>query len=90
MGTALITLKVMPVGVDVDLEDLKNSIKEKVEAAKGQQVNFTEEPVAFGLKAVLASFSLDESIELDPIENQVGEIEEVNSVVVADMRRAFG
>ena len=35
-------------------------------------------------------FSIDEEQELDPIEDTLRQIENVNSVQVTDMRRAFG
>ncbi len=90
MGIALITLKIMPASPDVDLEVIKNSVKEKVEEGKGEKVSFEEHPVAFGLKSIQVRFSLDEANELEPIENAVGEVENVSSVSVEDMRRAFG
>lgn len=90
MGTALITLKVMPESPDVDLEDLKSKAKETIEKSEGQVSEIKEEPVAFGLKAVIISFSLDESKELEPLEKELNAVEEVSSVQVIDMRRAFG
>jgi len=35
-------------------------------------------------------FDIDESQEIDPIEEGLRKIENVNSVQVVDMRRAFG
>ncbi|MFW5846911.1 MAG: elongation factor 1-beta [Nanoarchaeota archaeon] len=90
MGTALIILKIMPTSPDVDLEAIKEKAKEKIESGKGENLKFEEKPVAFGLKSIMASFSLDESVELESIENALSEIENVNSVSVEDMRRAFG
>lgn len=91
MGIALIKLKLMPESLEVDLEELKTKAKEVIESNKGKQVAFEEEPIAFGLKAVIASFSQDEADgELEPIENSLRELEGISSVEVADMRRAFG
>lgn len=90
MGTALVKLKIMPTSPDVNLEEIKQNSKEIIEKNKGEKTSFNEEPVAFGLKAVIASFSIDESNELEPIEESLKKIENVNSVQVADMRRAFG
>lgn len=90
MGTALITLKIMPASPETDLEAIKEKAKSIIEEGKGEEIQFKEEPVAFGLKAVIASFSIDEDNGLEPIENKIKEIEEVNSCDVIDMRRAFG
>ncbi len=89
MGTALITIKIMPESLDVDLEALKSKAKETIEKNEGKVSGTKEEPVAFGLKSVIISFSLDENKELEPLEKELN-TEEVSSVQVIDMRRAFG
>lgn len=90
MGIALIKMKIMPTSPEVDLEELKERIKEVIEKNLGKPTDFSEEPIAFGLKAIIAGFELNESIELDSIEENLKEVENVNSVQVIDMRRAFG
>jgi translation elongation factor aEF-1 beta len=90
MGTAMVIIKIMPVSPDINLEQIKHSAKQIIEHNKGKNPRFNEEPIVFGFKAVLASFELDESYELEPIENALGKIENVNSSQVVDMRRAFG
>jgi len=90
MGTALVKLKIMPVNPSVDLEVIKEKAKEIIEKESDGIVNFEEEPVAFGLKAVIAGFAIDESKQIDPIQDEVAEIEDVNSAEVSDFRRAFG
>ncbi len=90
MGVALIKIKIMPTSPDVNLEEIKTKAQETIKKGKGEKINFAEEPVAFGLKAVIASFSQDESEKLDPIEEELKTIENVNSVQIIDMRRAFG
>ena len=90
MGIALIKIKLMPTSPEVNLEEIKTKAKEIIESNKGLRSTFDEEPIAFGLKAVIANFDLDEENELEPIENQLREIENVNSAEVVDMRRAFG
>ena len=90
MGTALITLKIMPISPEVNLEEIKEKTKAIIENKQGKNIRFEEEPIAFGLKAVKALFDIDESIELETIEQEIEKLEKVNSVQVADMRRAFG
>ncbi len=90
MGTALITIKLMPVSPDVNLEEIKEKAKALLEEKQGKNARFEEQPIAFGLKAVIVYFDIDESIDLDPIEEELGKIENVNSSQVTDMRRAFG
>ena len=80
----------MPTGLEIDLEEIKNKSETIIKENKGENIIFSEEPIAFGLKAVIANFALDEKNELDPIEESLRKIEEVNSAEVVDMRRAFG
>jgi len=91
MGIALIKIKLMPSSPDVNLEKIKEKAKKIVENNKGARVSFEEQPIAFGLKAVIVGFEQNEDNgELEPMENALREIEDVNSVEVVDMRRAFG
>jgi len=90
MGTAVIKIKIMPSSVEEDLEEIKKQAEKTILNRKGTHCKFEEENIAFGLKAVIVSFALDESLELEIIERGLEKIEGVNSVQVIDMRRAFG
>jgi elongation factor 1-beta len=90
MGTALITIKIMPESPDTELEAIKEKARETIAKGQGKVDGTKEEPIAFGLKAIIVNFALDESKELEPIENELKKIEGVSSVQVIDMRRAFG
>ena len=90
MGTALIKIKLMPTSVDVDLEAMKTNAEKAISETGGEKCTFEEEAVAFGLKAVIAGFALDEEKSLDTVEEKLKTVENVNSVQVIDMRRAFG
>ena len=90
MGTVLIKVKLMPSSPEVNLEEIKEKAKAVVEEAKGEKVRFEEEPIAFGLKALIAFFALDESHDVEPIENKLKELENINSAEIIDVRRAFG
>lgn len=90
MGTALITIKIMPISIEANLKEIQEFAENIVSKGQGKNTRFEEVPIAFGLKALHVFFDLDESIELETIENQLREIENVNSAQVIDMRRAFG
>ena len=85
MGDVGITIKIMPSSPETDLEKVLSNIKEKYNVQ-----DYKIEPIAFGLKAVILFFEIDESQELEPIEEGLKKIENINSVQVIDMRRAFG
>ena len=90
MGTVLIKLKIMPTSPDVNLEEIKEITKTILEKNSANNPKFEEEPIAFGLKAIIASFDMDESKALEPIESAIRNLENVSSAEVSDMRRAFG
>jgi len=90
MGTALIKIKIMPISPETNLDEIKGKAELIINGKEGKNCNFEEQPIAFGLKAVIAGFALDEKYELESIEEELKKIENVNSVEVIDMRRAFG
>ncbi len=85
MGDVLITYKIMPTGVDVDLEKMKNDVTEKLKDIA--KINdFSEEDIAFGLKAlILRVIVKDEGGVTDKIEEILGGIENVQGVVVNEV-----
>ncbi len=89
MGTAGIKIKIMPVSPETDLEKIKKEAKEIIEEKGGKNREYAEEPIAFGLKAVIAFFEWPEEKELEEVENSLKNIENVNSVQIVDMRRLF-
>jgi elongation factor 1-beta len=90
MGTALVKLKIMPDSPDANLEEIKEKASSIINPEADSEAKFEEEPVAFGLKAVIAQFAIDESKEIDPIQEKITELSNVNSAEVCDFRRAFG
>lgn len=90
MGVAVVKIKVMPVSPDVNLEKIKEEVKSKIENMGGKGCNLEEEPIAFGLKAIIAMFAWPEEEELENLESALQSIEDVNSVQVIDIRRAIG
>jgi len=91
MATAGVQFKIMPESLDVDLKKLKEKIKEKIESFNSGVFNESkEEPIAFGLKALIVTFALSESIEVDEVENSIKKIKGVSSIELIDYRRAIG
>lgn len=90
MGIAAVKIKILPESLEIDLENLKQEIKQLVESSGGKNCTFEEEPIAFGLKALIAFFAWQEDNELESLENSLQQINGVSSIQVIDMRRAFG
>jgi len=90
MGTALITLKIMPTSPEVSLEEIQSKAEVVIAEHEGHKPSATIEPVAFGLNSLNISFSRDENLDNDEMLEKVQSIENVNSVEITDFRRAFG
>ena len=92
MARAIITFKIMPESPDVNLEPIKEKAQAiaKEHGALGQML-VKEEPIAFGLIAVLvlAMYNVEDS-DFDAIANLMSEIPEVQSAEVAKMDLALG
>lgn len=89
MGIAAVKIKIMPSSPNANLEKIKEEAKKLIEN-KGKNCQFEEEPIAFGLIAIIAFFAWPEEEELEQLEEKLKNIEEVSSIQVIDMRRAFG
>ncbi len=87
MGIAGIKIKIMPESPESNLDSIKAKAKAIVEEKGGKNREYEEEPIAFGLKAIIAFFELSEDIELEEIEKAFNSIKEVSSTQVIDMRR---
>ena len=92
MAKAIITFKLMPESPEVDLEPIKKkalAIAKKSGAIGEMQVK--EDPIAFGLKAVLvmAMYTVEGS-DFEAIAQEMGNIKQVQSSEVAKMDLALG
>ena len=92
MAKAIITFKLMPESPDVNLEPIKEQAKAiaREAGAIGDMV-VKEEPIAFGLIAVLvlAMFNVDDA-DFDGIAEKMAGIPQVQSAEVAKMDLALG
>jgi elongation factor 1-beta len=89
VGSVIITYKVFPTGVEVNFDDLKK----KIEANLPQYATidgYGEEPIAFGLKALLMQvrFPEDKSGVLDDLEKKLEGISEVSQLQTLMVRRS--
>jgi len=89
-GIAALIVKVMPSSPDVNLVELEEEALELLEKEGAQNISFTEEPIAFGLKAVMIKMAWPEDKETELVVECLNSIEEVSAVDIVDYRRAFG
>jgi elongation factor 1-beta len=87
LGKIVIAYKIFPSESTVDLEVLKEKIKEKL-ADKAAIQKFAEEPIAFGLCALKVTMVLpEEEGILDETEKILNDIEEIGQLQTLGMTR---
>ena len=92
MAKAIITFKLMPESPEIDLAPIKEKALEIAKMAGSiGEMQAKEEPIAFGLKAVLilAMYEVEGS-DFDATAAKMGEIENVQSSEIAKMDLALG
>lgn len=92
MADVIVKLRVMPSSTAIDLKKLGENCKKKIsEFGVKAFYSVTEEPIAFGLKALDFMFLIDEkNSNTDILEAKAKEAEGVESVQILDVRRAVG
>lgn len=91
MGSVVITYKIFPTDITVNFDDLKR----KIEASLPEFATihgYGEEPIAFGLKALLCAVKIPEDKtgvleELEKRFEQIGEISQVQTLMVRRVSR---
>lgn len=87
MGEVVATVKLMPEGPDIDLEQVKINVQTVVdEAAELHKIE--EEPIAFGLVALNVMFIVDDGEGgTEVVEEKLSQIPGVSNIEVMDVRR---
>jgi len=87
MGEVAAKLKVMPTGMNVDLNKLKESVKKAL--PEGARLHgFSEEPVAFGLKALMVVVKVgDLEGGTEKVEEAIAKLKGVENVTVEELGR---
>lgn len=88
MAEMLASIKILPSNVDVDLEKLKDKIQNAL-PPESKLYKVVEEPIAFGLKALITHLIVPESESdiMTKIETLIKNIEEVGEIQVINMTR---
>ncbi|MGQ9624071.1 MAG: elongation factor 1-beta [Candidatus Bathycorpusculaceae bacterium] len=91
MGSVVIAYKIFPVDITVSFDDLKKKI-EKSLPEFASVYGYGEEPIAFGLKALLVQikFPEDKTGVLEEFEKKleaIGEISQVQTIMVRRISR---
>lgn len=90
MAIASIIVKIMPSSPSIELSKLKEEAKRLMEEEGAMNISFEEQPIAFGLVAIMMKFAWKEEKDTDIVEQKLSKIENVSSATITDYRRAFG
>lgn len=89
-GMSAVQFKLMPTSPDIDLQQIKQKAEEKIKSLGGVPGEIQEQPIAFGLKALIFSFAFPEEKDIEELESLLEKIQEVSSLEMIDYRRAIG
>lgn len=85
MAQVIVTFRVMPTGIDTDLDNLGKEIKA---AVNPERVN--KEPIAFGLVALNVTVLVEDAGgQLESVENKLKAINGVSEVDVTEITRTL-
>ena len=86
MSDVAAILKVMPESPEIDLEALKETITNTIDADSFERIE--EEPIGFGLIALNVTIVVDDGEGgTEPAEEALAALDEIQSVEVTDVRR---
>jgi len=86
-GIAGVKIKIMPDSPEANLMEIENKVKEIVKSQGGINNEYSVEPVAFGLKSLIAFFQWPEEKPLETIEEKIKSVEDIQSAQVIDIRK---
>jgi elongation factor 1-beta len=90
MGFTAVQMKLMPNSPEANLQAIEKKAEEVINSMHKTAVKVEEEPIAFGLKAIILSFAWNDEIDTEKLEAELQKIENVSSVETLDIRKAFG
>ena len=88
MGDVAAKIKIMPESVDTDLVGLKENLKNVIPAGAQLHGDIVEEPIAFGLKALIVTLIVnDEEGGTEPAEEAFAKVPGVENVQMLELYR---
>jgi elongation factor 1-beta len=87
MARLVVRIRILPAEAESNLENVVESIKKSLPTGMEMKSSLTE-PIAFGLKAILGDFLLDDAEgQMDKLEESIKSIEGVGQLEVTNISR---
>lgn len=88
MAKMLVSMKIFPEDITINLDQLKQRIEQAM-PQDSKVLRFNEEPIAFGLKALMVHILIPEEKqdELEKIETNIRQIQGVSNIETFMMQR---
>ncbi|MDD5331357.1 MAG: elongation factor 1-beta [Candidatus Nanoarchaeia archaeon] len=91
MADVIVTLKCVLASPDINVKESTEKIRKEVENFGARILGITTEEVAFGIKAILPRFAMDENLgNYDALEDAIRDLDEVSSIETIQVSRAMG
>ena len=80
-------IKILPVDIEVNLDNLANSLKTTIPAGMELRSHVTE-PIAFGLNSLIVDITLEDSEgQIDKLEDSIKSVDGVGEIEVTNVSR---
>jgi elongation factor 1-beta len=87
MAKVLAVVKIFPKTIETNLENLKDEIR-KALSSDVTVHSFNEEPIAFGLVALIANILMEDSTgNIDRVESSLNDLDDVSQIEVTRVMR---
>ena len=85
VGAVIVTFKIMPETVEIDLDSLEKAIKKEINPQRMERV-----PVAFGLNSInIVKLVEEKEGEMDRVTEKIKKIKGVKEVEILDLTRSL-